>query len=140
MDTAWNLCTSNINPIVFTKNSNDGHMTPLMLDALNSSPNSIGKLELNFQSNNHIFIDNENQFMIPQRRASDSYENTYLNGHQYSVQGSTSTPNSVGQSSGTASPDNSTQLVRFLTNFRLISIIFRHQILHRFRSLSTPIP
>lgn len=44
----WNLCVQPIQPIILSKSSdsiaNDAQMsmTPLMLDALNSSPNSIG--------------------------------------------------------------------------------------------------
>ncbi|KAI6176802.1 hypothetical protein M3Y97_00838200 [Aphelenchoides bicaudatus] len=114
MDTSWNLCGQPIQPIVLSKSSdsiaNDGQMpmTPLMLDALNSSPNSIDN------------VCNEKQFVIPQRRSSTSYESAYLNNqhHQYSVQGSTSTPNSVGLSSGTASPDVSTQHTNDSTSFQ----------------------
>lgn len=128
MDTSWNLCAPALQPIILTKNhnsmSNDGPMvmTPLMLDALNSSPNS---------------IENEKQFMIPQRRASGSYDSGYLNSHQYSVQGSTSTPNSVGPSSGTASPE-STQLVSPNNSSFKYNFVFRHLIQHLLLTVLTP--
>ncbi|KAI6241501.1 hypothetical protein M3Y99_00308200 [Aphelenchoides fujianensis] len=86
MEAPWNLC----NPLPAAE--------PVLMDSLEGSPRSVSHIK------------GEVTHFAAQRRSSAPFENPYARQQpQYSVQGSTSTPNSVGPSSGSVSPDGSTQ-------------------------------
>ncbi|KAI6187967.1 hypothetical protein M3Y98_00302800 [Aphelenchoides besseyi] len=88
MEAPWNLCSTLSTVVDSTQ-----------MDSLDISPSCVAH------------INNETKHLAAQRRSSASYENPYARQlPQYSVQGSTSTPNSVGPSSGSVSPDGSSQL------------------------------
>ncbi|KAI6214918.1 hypothetical protein M3Y94_00324600 [Aphelenchoides besseyi] len=88
MEAPWNLCSTLSTVVDSTQ-----------MDSLDISPSCVAH------------INNETKHLAAQRRSSTSYENPYARQlPQYSVQGSTSTPNSVGPSSGSVSPDASSQL------------------------------